>query len=182
MPMTIEAHSQYIKHLSRLSDKILWSPTLLSCSVQHFYPSCKYWKYCSVLRSGSFSAGDVENYLNVTRCHLKSSTPYSRDQQFHPGATWASIEDDHSHQKKTDESALFHIMKGDMLLSVFKSRVEPIFVCTVQMCSVSAVHHSGHPDRCPKLTPEHQHHRRMLTHWDQNWSCVIFADNTSISP
>ena len=49
------------------------------------YPACNYWIYCSLLRSLAFSEGDIHNYWSITRCHLKSPTLCSWEQQCYTG-------------------------------------------------------------------------------------------------
>ena len=53
-------------------------------SLANQHQACNYWKYCSVLRFGAFSEGNVENYWSVTRCQLNSPVPCSWGQQSLP--------------------------------------------------------------------------------------------------
>ena len=101
------------------------------------------------------------------------------------------------HQLKTltwkVDRDLLCIMMENRFLSASRIRVEltrgircRIFVCMVQGGLVVAVYHSKHPDRCPGLTPQHRHMRRILMHHCQNWnhqpwSHVIYADEFRVS-
>ena len=145
---------------------------------------CNCWKYC-----WTFSVRDVEFYLSVTRCHLRSSTSCWWEQQSSSGATWVSIEDDHTKGKPFPPP--YNEMNS--FLSASRIRVELIrrigrrvFVCTVQRCLVSVGCRSRHLFWYPRLTPDHRRHCRMLVRRQQNWnqqhwSHVPFANESIVS-
>ena len=104
------------------------------------------------------------NYWGVTRRQLKSPT---RDSS-------SLTHGLHGHLLKMNISkegrAPLRIMRWKMVLSASMIKVELIrrrghivFVCIVQGRLVAAGYCSRHPDRCPKLTPDHRRRHRMLT-------------------
>ena len=92
------------------------------------------------------------------------------------------------HEKETMS---FFIPWREMFLSASSgeliSRIRcHILVCAVHRRLVVAVYGSRYSDRCPKLTTDHRHLRRILEHCRQNldgqhWPHVIFTDESRIS-
>ena len=104
-------------------------------------------------------------------------------QQSYPGATWASIEDNHTKRRPHPSMHL----EAEVFSQLSRIRVElirrtgrPVVVPMVQGRLVTAGYQSRYPDRCHRCRP------RMLADMPQNWkhqhwSYPIFDDESRVS-
>ena len=93
------------QYLSYMSQDSIWKTVFVDWVSSNIRPVII--KNCSILKFWVFP-WDVENQWSVTRCYLKSPPLCSREKQSYPGATWASIEDDHI---KRPYPSLYHEVK-----------------------------------------------------------------------
>ena len=105
----------------------------------------------------------------------------SREQQSYSGAMWVSIEDDHVKRlcpSPYREAKEFSIIVQDQR-GADQTNWRPCRCPHSPKILVATGYRSSYPDWCHRLTPNHHHWRRMLTHkhlnWmQQHWSHALF--------
>ena len=142
------------------------------------YPAYDYWKYCSVPSSWGFSQEDVVNFWNATRGHLKVVLPLHESNGLAQALCRYLLktiisEERHAHLCITSGKCFFlsaSSIRGELIRKTGRR---------AQGCLAAAGYHPRHPDRYPRLTPDHRCHRSMLPHRHQDWnhwtliSCAI---------